>query len=1127
MTNSYTDRAFVAHKTVSDQKSIAERDNDHVIPNKKQRTGGSPLEGKTKHHPIDIGDSQDIEMQEPSVDHGTSSDELFTDTRQARAISKPIILGAPRPVKTPAKQKYETRLGRHLSPLEVNETPNGGMLPESPDELFQEVDVDEVDAAWFTREAAAKRRKGSDLSPVVRPKKSVPPDIQEVPAMVSNGKQGRKMTPAARLSGEGSSRTSPEGEPESPDPLQQNDPFVEKVFKHPRKAMETKTGSQLAADCIQGDPNSTRIGHQVRHSDRQRGPPDTRDFRIRRLGYDGVPNLPDMYVFIVDRRDSTYYLDCQNPTLNASGSVTSEAPISTITNIVNGHNSGVIYIKNRHSHDHYGNNIALELMSEKQAVMLTNLLQELDNGIRVRTVSPDTMERMLLKKVEEAALGAFVKSSVRLGEDEPRRKPSTVKSPHFTSGAAGGRNGAQATPLNRTSQPTVISGRDRCQSSSPEHGYRSSVIAMKERAVEEPRPQLESDLYEELPTRTRKLRSTPKALVDKLRSPTPKIKYSQTGALGPAWKVPLVYPPDGKQRETVHFSDLERLDDDEFLNDSLVALFSKYLQHELEAQNDSLFKKMHFFNTYFYESLSRGSKSRRDINYNNVKRWTAKVNIFSRDFVIVPVNENLHWFVAIVCNLPHFRTRSQEALEEDEDIIEADNEDTTDTANNHADSSETAHHTQQSFEELSLEEKLHANGSLDDMLSSQHKSTPKNRGKKKKPRPSLQKYETDKPIIITLDSLGLARSSTVAAIKQYLVQEAKDKQGWDIDIAELKGMTAKSIPTQGNYSDCGLYMCMYLEQFMKDPYGFVEKILRREESKIRWPNHIDSTLLRSRMRDLIMELQQRQESQQSKLEIPEVGNILVDMRGPSPEPEIQESLLQNSADRPVSSQSVEDIRASKKRYIQLTKGISEDKSAGEDDMLVPSSPVLKPRKQQEIVDFGGHAVAANPNNPITIDDSPGKSRRGQSSRPSSSSSPVKSTSKRTHNSPGDLARQLKDSRTNGKVKSSSKSPSAHLKDTSTDQSDNESVTTEYLGGGNKSYRTISRNENLDGVKFQSDREDEKDDIEDSEEELKAKVAETQEQVDEIEDSQLEVQQLGAPPRAEEEEMLLDQHDQIT
>ena len=1120
VTNSYTDRAFVAHKSDSDQKSIAERDNDHVVPNKKQRIGGSPLDGKTKHNPIDIGDSQDIEMQEPSVDQSTSSDELFTDTRQARPVSKPISLGALRPIKTSAKQKHETRGGRPLNPLEVEETPNGGKLDESPDELFQEVDVDEVDPSWFTREAAAKRRTGTDLPPVIRPKKNVPPDIQEVPAMVSNGKQGRKMTPAARLSGDRTGHKDPESEPESPDPLQQHNTMVDSTVRTRVGAMERKTASQLAADCIKGDPNSTKISQRQLQEVLRETSSDLHSCDIERLGYDGVPDLAGRYVFVVNRDDRTYFFDHKDSILDESGPMISPARLDSISRITHGHSGGTIFFRNRHLYGYPNSNIAFQLASEKQAIVLVNLIQQLEASIEIKNDTQEHMQKMLDTRVKEAASQKLVRKPTATPSLPRRQSRSIVKSPHFAPAATSSKNGVGPTPARELSKATIISGRDRRLSSSPERGKRPSVATRRDEGAAEPDQQLDSYLYEELPTRTRKLRSTPKALVNKLRSVSPKVKYSQTGALGPAWKTPLVYPPDGKQRETVHFSDLERLDDDEFLNDSLVALFSKYLQHGMEAQNDSQFKKMHFFNTYFYESLSRGTKSRREINYNNVKRWTAKVNIFSRDFVIVPVNENLHWFVAIICNLPHFRRKSQEEQEEDEDIVDVDNDDTIDTANGHAESGETAHDTQKSFEELSLDEKLHANGTLDDMSSAQNKSTPKSRGRKKKPRPSLQKYETDKPIIITLDSLGLARSSTVAALKQYLVQEAKDKQGWDIDIAELKGMTAKSIPTQGNYSDCGLYMCMYLEQFMTDPYGFVEKILRREESKIRWPTDIDSTVLRSRMRELVMELHQRQDSQKSKLGIPDVGSILVDMRGPTPEPEIQESLLQDFADRPTSSHSVEDIRASKKRYIQLTKGLSDDKSAGEDDMLAPSSPISKPRKQQEIINFGGHAVATNPDSPITIDDSPGKSRRGQSSKPSSVSSTVKSTSKRTHNSPGDLARQLKDSRTNGKVKSSYKSTSADPKHASKDQSDNESVTTEYLGG-NKSY------ENLDGVNFQSDQENEKDDIQASEHELKAEVAETQEQIDEIEESQVEVQRLRTPLRAEEEEMLLDQHDQIT
>lgn len=32
-----------------------------------------------------------------------------------------------------------------------------------------------------------------------------------------------------------------------------------------------------------------------------------------------------------------------------------------------------------------------------------------------------------------------------------------------------------------------------------------------------------------------------------------------------------------------------------------------------------------------------------------VKTWTKNVNLFEKDFVIVPINENAHWFLAIIC----------------------------------------------------------------------------------------------------------------------------------------------------------------------------------------------------------------------------------------------------------------------------------------------------------------------------------------------------------------------------------------------------------------------------------------------------------------------------------------------
>jgi hypothetical protein len=32
-----------------------------------------------------------------------------------------------------------------------------------------------------------------------------------------------------------------------------------------------------------------------------------------------------------------------------------------------------------------------------------------------------------------------------------------------------------------------------------------------------------------------------------------------------------------------------------------------------------------------------------------VKKWTKDVNIFDKDFIIVPMNKNAHWHLAIIC----------------------------------------------------------------------------------------------------------------------------------------------------------------------------------------------------------------------------------------------------------------------------------------------------------------------------------------------------------------------------------------------------------------------------------------------------------------------------------------------
>ena len=365
-----------------------------------------------------------------------------------------------------------------------------------------------------------------------------------------------------------------------------------------------------------------------------------------------------------------------------------------------------------------------------------------------------------------------------------------------------------------------------------------------------------------------------------IEDPPPQPRFSESQGFPPPWKRDLIYPEKSKKRETIKYEDLLRLDDDEFLNDTLVAFFIRYLEVHVEDTKPDLLKKMHFFNSYFYERVSRGENGKRnDLNFDAVKKWTRNYDIFSRDFVVVPVNENLHWYLAIICNLTYFKKQNTNVDVEvgRADVVPSDEHDgkPLNGMNQPEEPSPTSAEKQSdSSSRLPYQaEKIHlSDNDGPEILSSSQLSTATKRKGKRKPRRSLPKYDTNLPIIITLDSLGLPRGKTISTLKDYIVKEAKDKQNWDIDIAEIRGMTAKEIPEQRNYSDCGIYLCAYLERFVQNPDSFVESILQRDPQ--RWPQ-MESRRLREGFRNLVIELHSRQEGQPPQNPIPEVGNILL------------------------------------------------------------------------------------------------------------------------------------------------------------------------------------------------------------------------------------------------------------
>ncbi|KAK0383437.1 hypothetical protein NLU13_9348 [Sarocladium strictum] len=306
------------------------------------------------------------------------------------------------------------------------------------------------------------------------------------------------------------------------------------------------------------------------------------------------------------------------------------------------------------------------------------------------------------------------------------------------------------------------------------------------------------------------------------------------------WHQSLVHPPTGRNRTTVDKDDIYRLDEGEFLNDNLINFWIRHLQHNLETKDPEMLKRVYFFSTFFFEKLKY---SQGNIDFNGVKNWTSRVDIFSYDYLVVPVNENAHWYLAIICNPGKLLPRGRE--------LDKGEEEPTPTPGKVA----------------AIGKRLSAVCLVDNdthELNTSKRSLPTaTEGTDQGGSPSIAKVrqtvgkvkqDPERPRIITLDSLGSAHPKTCGALRMYLASEAKDKKEVD-EIAPIPGFTAKSIPQQDNWCDCGVYMLAYVEQFLQNPDESIRCILQKEPTgwKVTAPDK------RKSIRQLIFALQTRQQ----------------------------------------------------------------------------------------------------------------------------------------------------------------------------------------------------------------------------------------------------------------------------
>ncbi|XP_027750562.1 sentrin-specific protease 7 isoform X3 [Empidonax traillii] len=316
----------------------------------------------------------------------------------------------------------------------------------------------------------------------------------------------------------------------------------------------------------------------------------------------------------------------------------------------------------------------------------------------------------------------------------------------------------------------------------------------------------------------------------------------------------IVYPPPpAKGGLGVTREDLECLEYGEFLNDVIIDFYLKYLL--LEKAPKRLADRTHIFSSFFYKCLTRTEKtSEGDVKvsvaqrrHRRVRTWTRRINIFSKDYIFVPVNEESHWYIAVICfpwleeavyeDCPHQNSLSHQSPLRSE--------------------SENTRPGSVFFkgeEEMDSNRILFSKGGneiaaaasvLDSAISKISLSNSK-------------RQICKRPCILILDSLKAGSvQKTVQVLREYLEMEweAKRKTHREFSKSTMIDLCPR-VPKQDNSSDCGVYLLQYVESFLQNPIVNFEEPLHLE-------NWFPRQLIRSKreeIRDLILQLHFQQHS---------------------------------------------------------------------------------------------------------------------------------------------------------------------------------------------------------------------------------------------------------------------------
>lgn len=423
------------------------------------------------------------------------------------------------------------------------------------------------------------------------------------------------------------------------------------------------------------------------------------------------------------------------------------------------------------------------------------------------------------------------------------------------------------------------------------------------------------------------------------------------------WRLPLSF-----HRTMIDKDDIPRLDEGQCLNDNIIGFYLKYLQLQAEKQRPESSKRIYFHNSFFYSKLK--PTTGRHINYDGVKNWTAKVDIFAYDYIVVPVNEHFHWWVAIICNPGKLDSTVAQsaagspgsAVEEIEEVLPSgthlsSSQGGNDATQDHRDANVTddkggAYELDDPFRLPDNADELNAEAAVsgkaredavtvdDDAVPTRAKKGRKT-GRKSFGAPP-RKYNPADPRIITLDSLGASHSPVCSHLKQYLIAEFRDKKNKEIDYEKPTiGMRATNIPEQDNFCDCGVYLLKYVAEFLSDPDRFIQGILLRENR----PWNFNASEMRNEIRQLIFDMHGPYQQEQEEVKRQKLLAKRKRDRGKSEAPgdDPAPSVSKSPGESPVSAQRPADSELPS----------SSGPSAAASDQGLPRAIMIEPTEQTE------------------------------------------------------------------------------------------------------------------------------------------------------------------------------------